>query len=59
MCQMCDEYENELVRMGMIEDARTLREERRREHEATVAAQVARRPTQGGNDVVAHKARVK
>ena len=31
MCQMCDEYENELVRMGLIEDARKFREERERE----------------------------
>jgi hypothetical protein len=38
MCQMCDEYENELVRMGLIEDARTFREERQREHEAAIAA---------------------
>jgi hypothetical protein len=38
MCQMCDEYENELVRMGLIEDAKTFREERQREHEATEAA---------------------
>ena len=28
MCQMCDEYENELVRMGLIADARKLREQR-------------------------------
>jgi hypothetical protein len=26
MCQMCDEYENELRRMGLIEDARKFRE---------------------------------
>ena len=38
MCQMCDEYENELVRMGLIEDAKKFREERQREHEAAVAA---------------------
>ncbi|MEO7223239.1 MAG: hypothetical protein ABIY37_12265 [Devosia sp.] len=38
MCQMCDEYENELVRMGLIEYAKNFREERRREHEAAVAA---------------------
>jgi hypothetical protein len=38
MCQMCDEYENELVRMGLIEDAKTFREERKREHDAAVAA---------------------
>jgi hypothetical protein len=35
---MCDEYENELVRMGLIEDAKKFREERRREHEAALAA---------------------
>ena len=35
MCQMCDEYENELVRMGLIEDARKFREERAREHDTT------------------------
>lgn len=38
MCQMCDEYENELVRMGLIEDAKKFREERKREHEAALAA---------------------
>ena len=38
MCQMCDEYENELVRMGFIEDAKQFREERQREHEAALAA---------------------
>ena len=38
MCQMCDEYENELARMGLIEDAKKFREERQREHEAAVAA---------------------
>ena len=38
MCQMCDEYENELVRMGLIEDAKKFREERQREHEAVLAA---------------------
>lgn len=38
MCQMCDEYEDELVRMGLIEDARKYRVEREREHEAAVAA---------------------
>lgn len=38
MCQMCDEYEHELVRMGLIEDAKKFREERQREHEAAVAA---------------------
>jgi hypothetical protein len=32
MCQMCDEYENELVRMGLIEDAKAFRAEREREH---------------------------
>jgi hypothetical protein len=32
MCQMCDEYENELVRMGLVEDARRFREEREQEH---------------------------
>ena len=37
MCQMCDEYENELVRMGLIEDAKKFREERKREHEAALA----------------------
>jgi hypothetical protein len=43
MCQMCDEYENELVRMGLIEDARKFREERQREHEQAVAAAAKRR----------------
>ena len=38
MCQMCDEYENELVRMGLIEDARKFREEREREHKEALAA---------------------
>jgi hypothetical protein len=38
VCQMCDEYENELVRMGLIEDAKKFREERQREHEVAVAA---------------------
>ena len=38
MCQMCDEYEHELVRMWLIEDAKKFREERKREHEAAVAA---------------------
>jgi hypothetical protein len=38
MCQMCDEYENELVRMGLIEDAKKFREEREREHRKAVAA---------------------
>jgi hypothetical protein len=33
MCQMCDEYEHELVRMGLIEDAKKFREEREREQE--------------------------
>jgi hypothetical protein len=35
---MCDEYENELVRMGLIEDAKKFREEREREHAKAVAA---------------------
>jgi hypothetical protein len=35
---MCDEYENELVRMGLIEDARKFREERLHEHERALAA---------------------
>jgi len=47
MCQMCDEYENELVRMGLIEDAKKFRAERhgndartpdRTDKSATVAA---------------------
>jgi hypothetical protein len=38
MCQMCDEYEHELVRMGLIDDAKKFREERKREHELAVAA---------------------
>jgi hypothetical protein len=37
MCQMCDEYENELVRMGLIEDAKKFREEREREHKKAVS----------------------
>jgi hypothetical protein len=42
MCQMCDEYESELVRMGLIEDAKKFREERKREHQAAVEAARAR-----------------
>ena len=38
MCQMYDEYESELVRMGLIEDAKLFREERQRGHEAAPAA---------------------
>ena len=45
MCQMCDEYENELVRMGLIEDAKKFREERTRDHEAARAV----RPREGEN----------
>ena len=37
MCQMCDEYEHELVRMGLIDDTKKFREERKREHEAAAA----------------------
>ena len=44
MCQMCDEYENELVRMGLIEDAKKFREERQREHEAALAAVARKTP---------------
>ena len=44
MCQMCDEYENELVRMGLIEDARKFREERKREHEQALAVAAQRKP---------------
>jgi hypothetical protein len=43
MCQMCDEYENELVRMGLIKDAKAFREERKREHEQAVAAAARRK----------------
>jgi hypothetical protein len=63
MCQMCDEYEHELVRMGLIEDARKFRAEREREHEAAVSARNAAQETSGGVDKktelkgVAHKAR--
>ena len=46
MCQMCDEYENELVRMGLIEDARKFREERKREHEQALAVAAQRKPTE-------------
>ena len=42
MCQMCDEYESELVRMGLNEDAKKFREERKREHAAAVASARAR-----------------
>lgn len=28
MCQMCDEYEAELIRMGLIEEARKVRAEK-------------------------------
>jgi len=38
MCQMCDEYENELVRLGLIEDARKFRKEREREHQEAIAS---------------------
>lgn len=53
MCQMCDEYENELVRMGLIEDARKFREEREREHKRPVASEgvpgaTSARPARGG-----------
>jgi hypothetical protein len=41
---MCDEYEIELVRMGLIEDARKFREERLREHERALAAARNRAP---------------
>ena len=44
MCQMCDEYENELVRMGLIEDAKKFREERAREHDKAVAVSKASKP---------------
>jgi hypothetical protein len=47
MCQMCDEYEHELVRMGLIEDAKKFREERKREHETALAA-AARNKAQAG-----------
>jgi hypothetical protein len=43
MCQMCDEYEHELVRMGLLEDAKKFREDREREHDAAVAAAAKRR----------------
>ena len=44
MCQMCEEYENELVRMGLIEDAKAFRAEREQEHaKALAAAQEVRR----------------
>lgn len=33
MCQMCDEYDNELVRMGLIEDAKKFRAEREAAHD--------------------------
>ena len=56
MCQMCDEYENELVRMGLIEDARKFREERQREHEQALAA-AARDKTQREQAVVKAEAR--
>ena len=45
MCQMCDEYENELVRMGLTEDAKKFREEREREHKK--AAATAERKSDG------------
>jgi hypothetical protein len=47
MCQMCDEYENELVRMGLMEDAKKFREERRREHDEAVAAARRRKAAAG------------
>ncbi len=56
MCQMCDEYENELVRMGLIEDAKAFREERQREHDRTLAA-AARNKAQREEPIVKAEAR--
>jgi hypothetical protein len=53
MCQMCDEYENELVRMGLIEDAKKFREERQREHEQAVDA-AKRRKAEVATNVGTH-----
>jgi hypothetical protein len=50
MCQMCDEYENELVRMGLIEDAKKFREERKREHDAAVAAAAGHAKSEAKNE---------
>ncbi|MEO6396552.1 MAG: hypothetical protein ABIO40_11675 [Devosia sp.] len=54
MCQMCDEYENELARMGLIEDARAFRAERERDHAKALAA-AADRAKQGGETVDCRK----
>ena len=32
MCQMCDEYEAELIRMGLVAEAQKVRAERHGEH---------------------------
>jgi hypothetical protein len=44
---MCDEYENELVRLGLSEDAKKFREERQREH-AVASAKAGPKPDSGG-----------
>jgi hypothetical protein len=58
MCQMCDEYEHELVRMGLIEDAKKFREERQREHEAEVVAARPSRQDKIGLKKIAPKRRM-
>jgi len=55
MCQMCDEYENELVRMGLIEDAKAFCEERKREHAKAVDEARGRNDRPGVPDVVSKR----
>lgn len=45
MCQMCDEYENELVRMGLVADARKPREERASKPRGPDRAEAGKPPT--------------
>jgi hypothetical protein len=40
MCQMCDEYEAELIRMGLIAEAQKVRAERHGEQKPPVAKPV-------------------
>jgi hypothetical protein len=50
MCQMCDEYEAELIRMGLIEEAKQVRAERHSKKEVTEPAP-ERDNAQGGKHV--------
>jgi hypothetical protein len=45
MCQMCDEYENELARMGLVADARKPREERASDPRGRDRAEAGKPPT--------------